>query len=182
VKKDAVHQILRENKLKPHRVGTFSRSPDPDFVEKVIDMVGLKEHWMRVARLLACVVLVAGATTVGVLAETRAGLYSSLAGFLETGAPVLVVGPSLCISSHELSFWLFAGVNPVVGRLGRETEELVLDASEKQLGMRLSWGERFYRPEPCGGLPVPFDRVRLWGPWIATWRLWEQVLDSACSG
>jgi len=26
VKKDAVHQILRENKLKPHRVGTFSRS------------------------------------------------------------------------------------------------------------------------------------------------------------
>jgi transposase len=41
VKKDAVHQILRENKLKPHRVGTFSRSPDPDFVEKVLDVVGL---------------------------------------------------------------------------------------------------------------------------------------------
>jgi len=41
VKKDAVHQILRENKLKPHRVGTFSRSPDPDFVAKVIDVVGL---------------------------------------------------------------------------------------------------------------------------------------------
>jgi len=41
VKKDAVHQILRENKLKPHRVGTFSRSPDPDFVVKVIDVVGL---------------------------------------------------------------------------------------------------------------------------------------------
>jgi len=41
VKRDAVHQILRENKLKPHRVGTFSRSPDPDFVAKVIDVVGL---------------------------------------------------------------------------------------------------------------------------------------------
>lgn len=41
VKKDAVHQILRENRLKPHRVGTFSRSPDPDFVEKVHDVVGL---------------------------------------------------------------------------------------------------------------------------------------------
>ena len=41
VKKDAVHQILRENKLKPHRVGTFSYSPDPDFVEKVRDVVGL---------------------------------------------------------------------------------------------------------------------------------------------
>jgi transposase len=41
VKKDAVHQILRENKLKPHRVGTFSRSPDPEFVEKVLDVVGL---------------------------------------------------------------------------------------------------------------------------------------------
>jgi len=41
VKKDAVHQILRENKLKPHRVGTFSQSPDPDFVAKVLDVVGL---------------------------------------------------------------------------------------------------------------------------------------------
>lgn len=41
VKKDAVHQILSENKLKPHQVSTFSRSPDPDFVAKVIDVVGL---------------------------------------------------------------------------------------------------------------------------------------------
>lgn len=39
--KDTVHQILRANKLKPHRVGTFSQSPDPDFVAKVIDVVGL---------------------------------------------------------------------------------------------------------------------------------------------
>jgi transposase len=44
VKKDAVHQILRENKLKPHRVGSFSRSADPQFVEKVIDVVGLYLH------------------------------------------------------------------------------------------------------------------------------------------
>ena len=41
VGKDTVHQILRANKLKPHRVGTFSQSPDPDFVAKVIDVVGL---------------------------------------------------------------------------------------------------------------------------------------------
>lgn len=41
MKKDTVHQILRDNKLKPHRVGTFSHSPDPDFVRKVIEVVGL---------------------------------------------------------------------------------------------------------------------------------------------
>jgi len=41
VGKDTVHQILRANKLKPHRIGTFSQSPDPDFVAKVIDVVGL---------------------------------------------------------------------------------------------------------------------------------------------
>ncbi len=41
VGRDTVHQILRANKLKPHRVGTFSRSPDPDFVAKVVDVVGL---------------------------------------------------------------------------------------------------------------------------------------------
>jgi hypothetical protein len=27
--------------LKPHRVGTFSRSSDPNFAAKVIDVVGL---------------------------------------------------------------------------------------------------------------------------------------------
>lgn len=41
VGRDTVHHILRTNKLKPHRVGTFSQSPDPDFVAKVIDVVGL---------------------------------------------------------------------------------------------------------------------------------------------
>lgn len=32
VGRDTVHKILREHKLKPHRIGTFSHSPDPDFV------------------------------------------------------------------------------------------------------------------------------------------------------
>ncbi|MCR4391718.1 MAG: IS630 family transposase, partial [Candidatus Acetothermia bacterium] len=41
VGRDTVHKILREHKLKPHRIGTFSHSPDPDFVAKVVDVVGL---------------------------------------------------------------------------------------------------------------------------------------------
>lgn len=41
VGRDTVHKILREHRLKPHRLSTFSRSPDPDFVTKVIDVVGL---------------------------------------------------------------------------------------------------------------------------------------------
>jgi len=36
-----VHQILRQNQLKPHRVGTFLQSSDPNFTAKVIDVVGL---------------------------------------------------------------------------------------------------------------------------------------------
>ncbi|MFQ5861472.1 MAG: IS630 family transposase [Dehalococcoidia bacterium] len=44
VGRDTVHQILRQANLKPHRVGTFSRSPDPDFAAKVIDVVGLYMH------------------------------------------------------------------------------------------------------------------------------------------
>jgi len=41
VGRDTVHQILRQANLKPHRVGTFSHSPDPDFAAKVVDVVGL---------------------------------------------------------------------------------------------------------------------------------------------
>jgi hypothetical protein len=41
VGRDVVHQILRQNGLQPHRVGTFSESPDPNFAAKVIDVVGL---------------------------------------------------------------------------------------------------------------------------------------------
>jgi len=44
VGRDTVHQILRQANLKPHQVGTFSRSPDPDFVAKVVDVVGLYLH------------------------------------------------------------------------------------------------------------------------------------------
>ena len=41
VGRDTVHRILREANLKPHRLGTFSHSPDPDFAAKVVDVVGL---------------------------------------------------------------------------------------------------------------------------------------------
>ena len=44
VGRDTVHQILRQANLKPHQVGTFSRSPDPDFTAKVVDVVGLYLH------------------------------------------------------------------------------------------------------------------------------------------
>jgi Transposase and inactivated derivatives len=44
VGRDTVHRILRQASLKPHRVGTFSRSPDPDFAAKVVDVVGLYLH------------------------------------------------------------------------------------------------------------------------------------------
>lgn len=41
VGRDTVHRMLREANLKPHRLGTFSRSPDPEFAAKVVDVVGL---------------------------------------------------------------------------------------------------------------------------------------------
>jgi len=44
VGRDTVHRILRQADLKPHQVGTFSRSPDPDFAAKVVDVVGLYLH------------------------------------------------------------------------------------------------------------------------------------------
>lgn len=44
VGRDTVHHILRQADLKPHQVGTFSRSPDPDFAAKVVDVVGLYLH------------------------------------------------------------------------------------------------------------------------------------------
>jgi transposase len=44
VGRDTVHQILRQANLKPHRVGTFSLSNDPDFAAKVVDVVGLYMH------------------------------------------------------------------------------------------------------------------------------------------
>jgi len=44
VGRDTVHQILRQANLKPHRWGTFSRSTDPEFAAKVVDVVGLYMH------------------------------------------------------------------------------------------------------------------------------------------
>jgi hypothetical protein len=36
-----VHAILRAAKLQPHRIRTFTFSPDPDFEAKLLDIVGL---------------------------------------------------------------------------------------------------------------------------------------------
>jgi transposase len=44
VGRDTVHQILRQANLKPHQVGTFSTSTDPDFAAEVVDVVGLYLH------------------------------------------------------------------------------------------------------------------------------------------
>ncbi len=41
VGRGTVHHILRQADLKPHRLGTFSRSTDPQFVPKLVDVVGL---------------------------------------------------------------------------------------------------------------------------------------------
>src|ERR1700693_4237811 len=41
VGRETVHRLLRRLDLKPHRLATFSRSPDPEFTAKVIDVVGL---------------------------------------------------------------------------------------------------------------------------------------------
>jgi transposase len=41
VGRETVRAILGEARLQPHRVGTFTRSNDPEFQEKLIDVVGL---------------------------------------------------------------------------------------------------------------------------------------------
>ena len=41
VGRETVHRILQQAKLKPHQVGTFSYSNDPDFVTKLVDVIGL---------------------------------------------------------------------------------------------------------------------------------------------
>lgn len=41
VGRETVRAVLREAGLRPHRMGTFSRSTDPEFREKLIDVVGL---------------------------------------------------------------------------------------------------------------------------------------------
>jgi transposase len=39
--RETVHRTLQQANLKPHRSGTFSQSNDPEFVTKLIDVVGL---------------------------------------------------------------------------------------------------------------------------------------------
>ena len=41
VPSSTVHAILRAAKLPPHRIRTFTFSPDPDFEAKLLDIVGL---------------------------------------------------------------------------------------------------------------------------------------------
>jgi len=41
VGRETVHRLLQQADLKPHRVATFSRSTDPNFVAKLVDVVGL---------------------------------------------------------------------------------------------------------------------------------------------
>ena len=41
ISSSTVHRIWRDHKLKPHQVRSFKFSPDPELVEKVIDVVGL---------------------------------------------------------------------------------------------------------------------------------------------
>ena len=41
VGRETVRNILKDAHLRPHRVGTFTQSTDPDFHEKLIDVIGL---------------------------------------------------------------------------------------------------------------------------------------------
>ena len=44
VGRETVRAVLNEAHLRPHRVGTFTQSNDPEFREKLIDVVGLYTH------------------------------------------------------------------------------------------------------------------------------------------
>ena len=41
IDKDKVHRVLREHDIHPHRIRTFNFSPDPEFGEKLLEVVGL---------------------------------------------------------------------------------------------------------------------------------------------
>ena len=41
IDKDKVHRVLKQHDLYPHRLRTFNYSPDPQFEEKLLDVVGL---------------------------------------------------------------------------------------------------------------------------------------------
>jgi transposase-like protein len=52
-----VHLMLRASHLHPHRLRTFTFSPDPDFEAKLLDVVGLYLHPPENALFLACQVV-----------------------------------------------------------------------------------------------------------------------------
>ena len=54
VSKDAVQRVWAAHGLKPHRVKTFKVSNDPQFVEKLIDIVGLYMNPPEHALVLSC--------------------------------------------------------------------------------------------------------------------------------
>ena len=41
IDKDKIHRVLKEHDLHPHRLRTFNFSPDPQFAEKLLEVVGL---------------------------------------------------------------------------------------------------------------------------------------------
>lgn len=54
VSKDTVRRIWRDNGLKPHRTKSFKVSNDPNFVEKLVDVVGLYLDPPEHALVLSC--------------------------------------------------------------------------------------------------------------------------------
>lgn len=54
VSKDTVRRVWRDNGLKPHRIKTFKVSNDPQFAEKLVDVVGLYLDPPEHALVLSC--------------------------------------------------------------------------------------------------------------------------------
>ena len=54
VSKDTVQRVWRDNGLKPHRIKNFKVSNDPQFVEKLVDVVGLYLDLPEHALVLSC--------------------------------------------------------------------------------------------------------------------------------
>ncbi|TWT59598.1 hypothetical protein Pan54_03060 [Rubinisphaera italica] len=54
VSRSTVQKVWRDNGLKPHRIKTFKVSNDPDFAEKLVDVVGLYLNPPEHALVLSC--------------------------------------------------------------------------------------------------------------------------------
>lgn len=54
IDKSLVERVWREHQLKPHRVKTFKLSKDPQFIEKLVDVVGLYLNPPEHALVLCC--------------------------------------------------------------------------------------------------------------------------------